>query len=212
MKTKLAASLFTAFALLPLAQAWPDAIAPVTVTATVTSSDGPYYTGTKATVKSITSKIGNKEIVQEAVDRRLIPSAAGWKIVCRYDATMEELLLVGQPRFWLSDKDGSNLVSLEPILRIEQLGTTGTGAASVSKAGKVTGTLKRRVLYQVIANYQGNQVISYGEVTVPLSIVGTEEVYYGVAGACTLNTTGSVADELETLVSLSMKFGAFKQE
>ncbi|MBC8010054.1 MAG: hypothetical protein H7067_08155 [Burkholderiales bacterium] len=202
------AFLFTA----SLAQAWPMVVAPVTLTATATSSDGPYYVGYKATVKAITQRIGNREILQEAVSRRIISDIVGWKIVCRYDATMNELLMEGMPRFYVSDKTGSDLRPIDSILSLEQLGTTASGSATGSKSGKVSGTLNRRVLYKLTAKYQGNTAVCYGELTVALRIVGYEWEYFGVAGACTLNTTGYVANELETLVSLSVKFSASKEE
>lgn len=211
MKSKLLGSLLFA-CLAPLAWAWPDAIAPVTITATVSTSDGPYYSGYKVTVKSLVQRIGNRQILEEAVSRGRIPSIEGWRVVCRYDARMDELLMEGLPRFYVSNRDGSDIRQIFDILGLEQLGTTASGRATGSRSGKVSGTLNRRVLYRLTANYQGSTAVCYGQLKVPLRIVGTEWEYYGLAGAGTLAMQGYVEDEAETMVAISIRFAAFKQE
>lgn len=183
--------------------------APVTVSATITSTQAPVYTTKGATLTQSVLKIGNNEILKECVARRLISSTAGWSIVCYYDAQMTGVYTATNPAFRLRHTSGKT-VSLRPVLDIGPIATTGSGKATYS-GSSVSGTLSRRLLFYLDVNYQGYVAHCGGAAPVTLRIAGTTKSYYGIASPVTVTVTGYLNNYYEVIVDASIKLGTFKR-
>jgi hypothetical protein len=183
---------------------------PVTLAITVTSSLDPVYTATGASVATATTKIANREILNECVSRGIISSITGWSIVIFYDSIMDGPYTGSDPIFRLRHQDG-RVALVDSIISIESIAVSGGGKASVSK-GKVSGSLSRRGLYAVNVNYNGYTGIFYGPIPYVLKFSGTADEYYGVAGATSASLNGYIEDNFDSTAIMSLKVGAFKRK
>ncbi len=145
--------------------------APASLAFTITTSLDPVYGPKGATMSTTTTKITNQDLLNECVSRGLITSTLGWSIVVYYDSVMQEQYTGSNPAFRLRHEDGRT-TEIDTVLQVESKAVSGTGKASAS-GNKITGSITRRGLYQVTANYQGYTGVFFGPVKYTLKLSGT---------------------------------------
>lgn len=181
--------------------------APATLAFTITTSLDPVYTSKGATMSIMTTKVNNQDLLNECVFRGIISSTAGWNIVVFYDSVMDGPYTGSNPAFRLRNIDG-RVVSIDTVLQVESVAVSGAGKASTSGT-KVSGSIARRGLYKITANYQGYSGVFLGPVRYAMKLSGTTNEYYGTAGATTAVLNGYIEGDFDSTAVVSLKVGNF---
>jgi hypothetical protein len=183
---------------------------PVNLSASVLVSGDPSFSDTAVKVIGTTTTFTTKQVIQEGVDRGLIPSVTGWSLVCYYDAQMDGIYTGSEPKFRFRHTDG-RLVDATLIISVEPFCSAANGTAKIAGT-KVTGSLARKSLYALILSYQGKTAICYGVAQFTLAVSGTRELYTGISTPVTMTFNGYISDDYESVVTVKMTLPGFKRK
>jgi hypothetical protein len=184
--------------------------APVTISATVTTTLDPIYTSTSASVSTVVTKISNANLLAECVRRNIISSTSGWSIVVYYDSVMDGIYTKSDPVFRLRHTDG-RVASLDPVIQIDPVASSASGKAKISGT-KVSGSLSRVSIYVLTINYQDYSAVCFGSIPFTLAISGTTSESYGTCGKVSATLSGYLTGDYESTIAFSISANGFKRK